>query len=174
MILWHLGITVLVVRYVFRDPNMDLRWVLVGSILPDVIDKPIGSVFFNDTFGTHRLFAHSVLFPLLALGVVIVATGRGSALRKGLIGLVIGCLVHLVLDAAWADPEGFWWPLFGFGFTPVADSAFPELLGAVLSNPWVWAGEAVGLAYLVMLWRTHLRGGMRRFLREGTIPMPTA
>ncbi len=40
MIFWHLGITVLIARYVFRDPNMDLRWLMLGSLLPDVIDKP--------------------------------------------------------------------------------------------------------------------------------------
>jgi membrane-bound metal-dependent hydrolase YbcI (DUF457 family) len=173
MILWHLGITVLIVRYVFRDPDMDLRWVLFGSILPDLIDKPIGSLLFNDTFHTHRLFAHSVLFPIVGLLIAIVVTDRGSALRKGLIGLVIGCLIHLVLDAAWADPEAFWWPLFGFDFPHVAGSGFGELLRSMITNPWVWLGEAAGGAYLVYLWRTHLTsGGIARFVRDGRIPMP--
>jgi inner membrane protein len=176
MILWHLGMTVLIVRYVFRDPAMDLRWVLAGSILPDVIDKPLGSILFHDTFQTHRLFAHSVLFPILALLIVIVATRRGSALRKGLIGLVIGMLVHLVLDAAWADPEAFWWPLFGLQFPHVADSWFPDLVSSMLTNPWVWAGEAVGLAYLVFVWNRYLRdeGSFKRFLATGRIPMENA
>lgn len=175
MIFWHLGMTVLIVRYVYRDPDMDLRWVLAGSILPDVLDKPIGSIFFNDTFQTHRLFAHSILFPVVGLGIVIVATRRGSAIRKGLIGLVIGALVHLVLDAAWADPEAFWWPLFGFEFPHVAGSSFGELVRSMLTNPWVWAGEAVGIVYLVELWRAHLREtGIGEFLRTGRIPMPRA
>lgn len=176
MIFWHLGMTVLIVRYVYRDPDMDLRWVLAGSILPDVIDKPIGSILFNDTFHTHRLFAHSVLFPIAGLLIVILTTSRGTALRKGLIALVIGSLIHLVLDAAWADPEAFWWPLFGFDFPHVADSAFVDLLRSMLTNPWVWAGEAVGIAYLVGLWRAHLRadGAVHRFMRDGRIPMPTA
>jgi hypothetical protein len=176
VIFWHLGMTVLIVRYVYRDPNMDLRWVLLGSVLPDLIDKPIGSVLFNDTFQTHRLFAHSVLFPVLGLLVVIVVTARGSVLRKGLIGLVIGALVHLVLDAAWADPEAFWWPLFGVDFPHVADSALFDLLRTMVTNPWVWAGEAIGIAYLVALWKQHLRsdGAVGRFVRDGRIPMPTA
>lgn len=176
MIFWHLGMTVLIVRYVYRDPAMDLRWVLAGSILPDVIDKPLGSILFHDTFQTHRLFSHSVLFPILGLLVVILVTERGSSIRKNLIALVIGCLVHLVLDAAWADPEAFWWPLFGFEFPHVAESAFLELLGSMLTNPWVWAGEALGLAYLGWLWRRHLRGegALRAFARDGRIPMPTA
>jgi hypothetical protein len=176
VIFWHLGMTVLIVRYVYRDPNMDLRWVLVGSLLPDLLDKPVGSILFNDTFETHRLFAHSVLFPVAALLVVIVVTARGTALRKGLIGLVIGSLVHLVLDAAWADPEAFWWPLFGLDFPHVADSGFSDLVRAMVTNPWVWIGEATGIAYLIAVWREHLRdaGAIGRFLGDGRIPMPNA
>lgn len=176
MILWHLGMTLLIVRYVYRDPDMDLRWVLAGSLLPDVLDKPFGSVFFNETFQTHRLVAHSVLFPIVMLLVVIMATGRGSGIRKALIGLVIGVFAHLVLDAAWADPEAFWWPLFGLEFPHVADSAIGDLLRSMIRNPWVWAGEAIGLAYLVGLWRARLRdeGAVRRFIGTGRIPMTTA
>ena len=172
MILWHLGMTVLIVRYVSRDPDMDLRWVLAGSILPDVIDKPIGSIFFHDTFRTHRLFSHSVLFPVVWLRIGLLATRRGTALRKGLIGLVIGALVHLVLDAAWADPEAFWWPMFGLEFPHVAESAFGDLLRAMVTNPWVWAGEAVGAAYLLYLWRTRVRGRTAEVLRTGRVALP--
>lgn len=176
MIFWHLGMTVLIVRYVYRDPGMDLRWVLAGSILPDVIDKPIGSILFHDTFQTHRLFSHSVLFPIVGLLVVVLVTSRGSSLRKSLIALVIGALIHLVLDAAWADVEAFWWPLFGLDFPHVANSAFPQLVESMVRNPWVWAGEVVGIAYLVGLWRSHLRedGAVERFVRNGQIAMPTA
>lgn len=174
MIFWHLGATTLMVRYVFRDPDMDLRWVLAGSLLPDVIDKPIGSIFFHDTFGTHRLFAHSVLFPMVALAVVLIATTRASAIRKGLIGAVIGVFVHLLLDAAWASPEAFWWPLFGTEFPRVLDSDLVSLLGRMLSDPLVWAGEVIGLGYLVFLWRRYLAepGALQRFIgADGAVPM---
>lgn len=174
MIFWHLGITVLFARYAFRDPRMDLRWVLVGSILPDLIDKPIGSVLFNESLGTDRLIAHAVVFPVLSMAVVIAVTNRGTGLRKGLIGLVIGCLFHLVLDGAWSDPEAFWWPFFGVDFPLRAESAFGPLVRRMISDPLVWAGEAVGAAYLAYLWHSYLRreGGLRGFARSGRIPMP--
>jgi len=157
---------VLIVRYVFRDPAMDLRWVIAGSLLPDVIDKPIGSILFHDTFGTHRLFTHSVLVPMLALGVVLLTTDRGSGIRKGLIGAIIGVFLHLLLDAAWASPEAFWWPLFGWEFPRVLDSDFLSLLGRMVSDPLVWIGEALGAGYLVFLWRRYLadEGELRRFV----------
>lgn len=174
MIVWHLGATMLIVRYVFRDPKMDLRWVLVGSILPDIIDKPIGSVLFNETFETHRLFAHSLVFPVAALALALAVARRDTALRRGLIGLVIGVFVHLLLDAAWATPEAFWWPFFGWEFPRVLDSDIVSLLGRMVSDPLVWVGEGLGAVYLVFLWRRYLGGAdeLRRFFRvDGRIGM---
>lgn len=175
MILWHLGVTLLLVRYVFRDPNMDLRWVALGSILPDLIDKPIGSVLFHDQLGSHRLAAHAMVFPVLLLGVVMLVTRRERPERKALIGVVIGALFHLVLDAAWADPEVFWWPFLGFEFPEIPDSALLPLLRAMVTNPMVWVGEAIGLAYLIYLWRRWLSGpgDLGRFLRTGRAPLRT-
>ena len=174
MIFWHLGVTSLIARFVFRDPDMDLRLVAAGSLLPDVIDKPIGSIFFNGTFETHRLFSHALLFPVVLLFGVVAATRRGSTLRKPLIAVVIGAVVHLILDAAWVDSEAFLWPFFGWDFPPIADSAFGPLLHRMVSDPLAWAGEAAGLAYLVFLGVKRLgsRDEVRRFLSTGRIPIP--
>lgn len=176
MILWHIGATLAIVRYVFRDPSMDLRWVAAGSILPDVLDKPIGALFFNDTFGTHRLWAHAVLFPIVLLFGFILATKRGSLLRKGLIGLVIGTFVHLLLDGAWVDPEAFLWPLFGLGFPEIVASDLGALLSRMVRDPLVWIGEAAGAGYLVWLWMRRLKpsGGLRSFFRDGKVPLSTS
>ena len=173
MIFWHLGITLLIVRYVFRDPNMDLRWVLAGSVLPDVIDKPIGSIFFHDTFGTHRLFAHALVFPVALLIVVMGLTRRSTARRRGAIGLVIGCFVHLLLDGVWITPETFLWPFFGLEFPRVAGSEFGTLVRNMVASPMVWLGEGLGIAYLVYLWRGHLAGAgdLRRFAGDGRVAM---
>ena len=175
MIFWHLGFTVLIVRYVFRDPAMDLRWVLVGSLLPDVIDKPIGSIFFHDTFGTHRVFAHALVFPVVLLALVMAVTRRGTARRRGAIAVVIGCFVHLLLDGVWISPEAFLWPFFGLDFPRVAGSDFATLVGDMIRSPFMWAGEAAGLAYLIYLWRRYLRGpgALMKFWGDGRVAMPS-
>jgi hypothetical protein len=171
MILWHLGMTTLAVRYVYRDPGMDLRWVMAGSLLPDLIDKPIGAVLFTGTFQAHRLFAHAVAFPVILFLVVVAVARRGSRLRKGLLGLVIGSLFHLVLDAAWVSTEAFWWPLFGWWFPVQEPASLGPLLAEMVSDPLVWAGEVAGTLYLGYLWVTRLSGGEERarFLRQGII-----
>lgn len=173
MLLWHLGMTTLIARYVFRDPGMDLRWLAVGAVLPDVIDKPIGSILWNDVFHTHRVFAHALVVPAAALLLVMAVTRRGTSGRKTAIVVVLGWFVHLVLDGVWASPEAFLWPLFGFEFPPIAGSEFGRLLRDMLSNPLVWVGEAVGAAYLVYLWRTRLSEprDLSRFIDTGRIGM---
>ena len=173
MILWHLGMTTLIARYVFRDPNMDLRWLALGSLLPDIIDKPIGSILWHDVFGSHRLFAHAILLPVVALMAVMAVTHRTSTARRAGIVVVLGWFIHLVLDGVWASPEGFLWPFFGLEFPTLAGSDFGTLVGDMLSNPLVWLGEAVGAGYLVYLWRTRLTapGAIGQFARDGRVAM---
>lgn len=175
MILWHLGLTTLIVRYVFRDPTMDLRWVLAGSLLPDLIDKPIGAILWNDTFHNHRLFAHALVGPVVLLTIAMLATRRGTTGRRAAVGVVIGCFVHLVLDGVWTSPEAFLWPLFGFDFPRVAGSDFATLVGDTIRSPYTWAGEAIGAAYLLYVWRRHLSrpGELVGFMRTGRVPMRT-
>jgi len=48
---------------------LDIRVLLVGSLLPDVIDKPVGYVLFRETFSGGRIFGHTLLFAVV-LGVM--------------------------------------------------------------------------------------------------------
>ena len=36
--------------------RIDLRLLLIGSLLPDIVDKPIGTVLFRSTFENGRIF----------------------------------------------------------------------------------------------------------------------
>ena len=174
MFLWHIGMTVLIARYVFRDAAMDLRWLALGSILPDVIDKPIASILLNDTFHTHRIYGHSLLFLAVGMVVALLVTRRGATSRKAAFAAVLGLFVHLVLDGAWTSPDAFLWPLFGWSFPAMSGSDFPTLVHTMITDPLVWAGEVAGAAYLGYLWRRHLRvpGSLHRLIGDGRIPMP--
>ncbi len=173
MILWHIGLTFLIARYVFRDPEMDLRWVALGALLPDIIDKPIGSIFFHGTFGTHRLFAHTLLFPLAVVLLVLVATRRGSLVQRSLLLVTLGLFAHLLLDGVFTDPKLFLWPIFGTKFPTHADSTILALLERMVTDWRTWVGEAMGAAYLVFLWlrRLDTKELRRAFLRTGHIPI---
>lgn len=149
--MWHIGATVAFVRYAFRDEAMDLRFLALGAILPNLIDTPIGAAMWS-TWYSPRLWSHSLLFGSTVMVVVLVATARGRR-RKQWMLLATGILMHLALDAMWADPETLWWPFLGWEFTSTGFATFPEYARSVLTDPWMWAGEVIGLAYLVHLWR---------------------
>lgn len=113
MLLWFVGPSILLVWAVFRSPAADYRVVAAGALLP-LVELP---------FGEPRLL-HSLSGAAVLLAAVMLV-GRGQRVRqRQLLGLPIGVLMHLVLDGAWADTHGFWWPFLG---TSWSSSELPEL-----------------------------------------------
>src|SRR5688572_21885253 len=113
MVLWFAGLSFLAVWLVFRDPSLDHRLVMAGALVPDVVDAATGG----------RWLGHTVLAAAVLLGVVMVATRGRRLLRRQLLAVPIGVLLHLVLDGAWTDRDAFWWPFFG----PMGDAGLPSV-----------------------------------------------
>ena len=92
----------------------DRRWVLLctfGAVLPDLIDKPLGLVFFEDSIGAGRIFGHTLLaaLVLLVLGLII-----WKWLKSPLVmGVAVGVISHQVLDLMWRMPKVWLYPLYG-------------------------------------------------------------
>ncbi|NND03286.1 MAG: hypothetical protein HKN91_10910 [Acidimicrobiia bacterium] len=89
--------------------------------------------------------------------------------------IAIGVLIHLFLDAMWADPESLWWPLLGFEFSPTDAATAGVYVKGVLANWWVWLGEAAGLIYLVGLGRRSDLGSSEarnEFFTTGRVSAP--
>ena len=115
----HLGITLGIAVLLFRvlkiEPNRQLYLaVLVGAILPDLIDKPIGEIVLANSVSNGRLFAHTLLFVFILLFI-----GRYLYNQKGEIrGFILGgaAFMHLCEDQMWLMPETLFYPAFGFAF----------------------------------------------------------
>lgn len=156
MILWFAGLSLVIVWQVFRDTAIDYRLIVVGALLPDVVDVALGGA---------RIL-HTLLASVALLTVVMVGTrGRRSA-RRRLLAIPIATFLHLVLDAMWSSTTVFWWPAFGLSFdnAPLPSLARP---GAVIV-----AQEVVGLLALVWWsWRFRLQDHDRRqaFVRTGRL-----
>jgi hypothetical protein len=94
------------------------------------------------------------------------ATPRRRLLRRRLIGLPIGMMMHLVLDGTWAHTEMFWWPFFGTDF---GAGQVPEVERGIA----VWLVlEGIGAGCLVWAWRRFGlddRARRAQFLRTGQL-----
>ncbi len=171
MLFWHIGGTLWLFRWIFKDPAVDVRYLSLGAILPDLIDKPVGTIIAPDAFGASRLWGHSLLFAATVMVLVLVVTSRGPG-RKPWMALSVGVFFHLGLDAMWLSRETFLWPFLGLEFTPGIDDYWAGFLGRVLESPLAVGGEIVGLLYLMLAWRRSGLGDADRrsaFLRTGIL-----
>ena len=152
---------------------MDLRYLALGAILPDLIDTPIAFVMWS-SWQAPRLTTHSLLFGSTAMVMVLLATRRGSRRKRWML-VAVGVLMHLGLDAMWADPHTLWWPFLGWEFTRSSMATFGTYAASVLSDPWMWGGEVVGLVYLAFLWRSSGLddpAARARLLSSGVVSAP--
>lgn len=151
MLFWHLGATLWLFRWIFRDPKVDVRFLLVGAVLPDLIDMPLGTILLADTYASAELWGHSLLAPSVYIAIVLLATRRGRR-RRAWMALGVGWLFHLLLDGMWLHEEVFLWPVFGLDI-PSGEAPFWQLAWSrAFSDPWRWVLEAVGVGYLAWLW----------------------
>ncbi len=150
--------------------RIDIRILLIGSLLPDFIDKPVGQLLLRDTLNSGRIFCHTLLF-------VIVLTLAGVCLYQArrktwLLVLSGGSFAHLVFDEMWLRPRTLFWPIFGLAFERVGDLTY-WLRGvwyALLTEPAVYVPELAGT--MILIWFTLALLRRRRvysFLKNGQV-----
>lgn len=160
MFFWFIGTAVVAVSYVFRDPAFDYRLLMVGAVLPDLIDG---------AFGGARVF-HSLTASVVLLTVVMLGTSRRKRLRRLLLPLPIGTFLHLVFDGAWSNSTVFWWPFLGTSFE---DAPLPT----VERGWWSLVLEVIGIGIVWWLWRTRNLGDRavrHEFLHTGRLAAPSS
>ena len=159
MILWQVAGTIFLFRWIFRDPRVDLRLLILGALLPDVIDF-LGGVFLGDPF--RQRWGHGLIAPAVTAIFILVSTRRGSR-RRQLMTVIVAWLFHLVLDGVWVREQTLLWPLFGGEFAPWPRGT---AWSRAWSDPWRFLKEGIGLVYLVFLWRALPRSADRDTLAE--------
>jgi len=128
--------------------RIDIRVLLVGSLLPDIIDKPVGQYFFRETFSNGRIFSHTLLFLIVLAGIGFYLFKRHR--QVWMLTLAAGTFIHLILDQMWALPGTLFWPLLGFTFEKVElTDWFSNIFTVLFSSPARYLPELIGLAIVV-------------------------
>jgi inner membrane protein len=140
----------------------DLRLLLLGSVLPDLIDKPVGELFLRSVFNNNgRIIGHSLLFLFL-----ITVIGVYLYKRHGTISVLVlsfGTFTHLIFDQMWLNKPTLLWPAYGF-------LSFSRIASPELYSPQAYLPEAAGV--LLLLWFTLLlvrRKSIFSFVLRGNI-----
>ncbi len=162
MILWHAGLAALIVYVTLGRRRIDYRFVLLGAVVPDVIDGVLhrGS--------PDRGVAHSIL-AVVVVAIVVILGFRGET-RLAVFGLPVGWLLHLVGDGMWNEPRTFLWPSFGSELPRSPEPYSWDLFTDPLSHLGTWGAEVAGLVLLAWFWVAFglgHEGRARQFLKDG-------
>lgn len=176
-LLGHLGLTLLVARLwvplMRAGERFPVGFLLLGALLPDLIDKPLGHALLGWANG--RLWGHTLLFAAVLLGVTLVRSSRRWE------ALAVGTVCHQLLDRAWQDMTSWLWPMAG-SFPREVSTGVPDWIAALASDPYLWATEAAGLLALLALllapwlglsprwWREPVAGETPQMGLEGDVP----
>jgi hypothetical protein len=157
------GLTIGILLYwYFRDPILIVASA-IGSILPDLIDKPAGILVFGSSIGG-RIYLHGLLFFFVVLVIGIAIWWYFHSFSG--IALGLGILSHQLLDMMWKKPVNWYYPLLG-PYTPVHyTSSFIKGLMSELTNPSEWL---FGLVVILILFQVLLNRGFLRHKRLFTI-----
>jgi inner membrane protein len=156
-------------RFASLARHIDIRILLLGSLLPDIIDKPLGHLLFREVFSSGRIFGHTFLF-LLVISLAGLWLYRVKK-KNWLLVLSFGTFTHLVFDQMWLTPGTLLWPLFGWEFEKlVLDHWLRSMLVELLTEPGVYVTEIIGGAVLGIFGLGLLsQARLRSFVRTGRV-----
>ena len=129
--------------------NSDTRSLVIGSILPDIIDKPIGLGICRDMLSNGRIFSHTLLFPAILTNI-----GRMIHRQYGKTwgySLALGAFTHLILDRMWRELKTLFWPLFGQRFKRMNTTNWMlKMVCRLFTDQEVYRPEIIG--GMIVLW----------------------
>lgn len=151
-------------RFRNTDGTIDYRMVIIGSMLPDIIDKPLALFINNPDYFSGRGIFHSLLFNLILL------SGGILLKRAWLRVLWFGSLMHLLLDSIWNVPVTLFWPLMGWFPPRDYDTLLQQILKDLVSKPEVFIPEILGFFVVAFIaFRVIKTDGIKKFLKNGTV-----
>ena len=147
--------------------SIDYRLVLLGSLLPDIIDKPVFLLIGGSASLSGRDYAHTLLFnlALFASGIILFRYRK-----PWLLIISFSSFMHLVFDQMWGSPVILLWPLLGQ--MPQGETAgwLANRFQGLFLYPQVYIPEIIGLlVILVFTYRIRKNKGVIGFLKEGIV-----
>jgi len=140
--------------------RIDIRLLLVGSLLPDIIDKPIGHLLFKENLSNGRIFGHTLIFLILITFWGLLFYRHYG--KTWFLFLSFGTFMHLILDQMWRTPRTLLWPILGLKFERIDLTGWIEgIWHSLLTDPAIYIPELLGL--FILIWFFGMLLHMRTF-----------
>jgi hypothetical protein len=163
---------------------------MFGSLVSDIIDKPLGWWLFGNSPSSSRIYAHTLLFAMSLTVAAIYLYLRHR--KRYLLYVSFGTVTHLILDQMWLNPRTLLWPLYGWSFEKTCSNlgdwleGLPALpadishsnvghwfemgLTLLTKEPGTYVPEIIGgLVLVALLFNLVRQRRLRSFLRSGHI-----
>jgi inner membrane protein len=142
---------------------VDIRFLIIGSLLPDIIDKPL-ALF---PIGPGRGYAHTLAFALLVFFIGLYFYFKQK--KTLALGLSFGVFSHLILDSMWSNVHVLLWPFYQWTFPPGSPSQWlPLWLSELPVSPRIDTFEGIGLLIcLLFAWTVFRNKKVKAFLKRG-------
>lgn len=95
---------------VLHDRNV-IIFCALGSILPDIVDKPLGYIVLDSVLNSGKIYFHSLIIFLLFVltGIFVWKYYRSNSF----LCVALGIFLHQMADAMWRSPQLWYYPLLG-------------------------------------------------------------
>ncbi len=148
-----------------RIGSIDYRIVLLGSLLPDIIDKPLWLFASSHIAPSGRGYTHTLLFnlALFICGLFLIRY------RKSWLLIISLCsFMHLIFDQIWNSPVVLLWPLLGPFPREKTVGWLPNMIQALFLHPSVYIPEIMGLVIVLLFaYRLMIGRSIISFVRGG-------
>ena len=153
MIIWTSSISIFLFRYIFKDYAADLRFIIIGSLYPLILD----SLSYNFGISNKTQFlGHSLLFNVSLFFLIMIITKRDSKIRTNALLFSIGAFLYLVLSFTWTNQSIFLYPFFE-----------NEQNFIVLSSQIEIVLNLIGILYLIIKFKNF--ENLKLFLKNGKL-----
>ena len=103
---WTSFISIFLFRYIFKDYKADMRYLLLGTLFPRILDLTL-----NIT-DNYQFIGHSLFFSIILFFLIMISTNRNTIFRKNSLLACIGMFFYLFLSFTWLNQSIFLYPLF--------------------------------------------------------------
>jgi hypothetical protein len=144
-----IGLIIGFILYEFFHDRTIIVFVAIGSVLPDVVDKPLGYIIFGSTLDNGKIFFHGLIIVILFFitGLIVWKLFKSHSF----IFIAVGIFLHQLVDMMWRQPVAWYYPLLGPYQAKAPTDYFLDALIAELTsvNEWIFVVALLAIAYLL-------------------------